>query len=89
MIDARLFDNVSEALNKLAPPGMQTFKDDVLQNLRANIQTALDKMELVTREEFDVQQALLVRTREKLDQLESRVTELEAQQSNAAAASQE
>lgn len=82
MIDARLFDNVSDTLNKLAPPGMQAFKDDLLQNLRANIQTMLDKMELVTREEFDVQQALLARTREKLEQLEERVAVLEAQQNN-------
>ena len=82
MIDARLFDNVSEALNKLAPPGIQTLKDDVLQNLRANMQAILDKMDLVTREEFDVQQALLARTREKLEQLEERVAVFEAQQNN-------
>ena len=89
MIDARLFDNVAETLNKLAPPGMQTFKDDVLQNLRANMQSMLDKMDLVTREEFDVQQALLARTREKLDLLEARVATLEEQQNNATTASQE
>ena len=89
MIDARLFDNVAETLNKLAPPGMQTLKDDVLQNLRANMQTMLDKMDLVTREEFDVQQALLARTREKLDLLEARVATLEAQQNNEATPSQE
>lgn len=82
MIDARLFDNVSDTLSKLAPPGMQAFKDDLLQNLRANIQTMLDKMELVTQEEFDVQQALLARTREKLEQLEERVAVLEAEQNN-------
>ena len=47
------------------------------KNLRAALQAVLSKMELVTREEFDVQSAVLQRSREKLEALEARVVELE------------
>ena len=77
MIDSHLFDTIAESLNKLTPPGAAEIKEDFKRNIRANIQTALEKMELVTREEFDVQQALLTKMREKLAELERRVVELE------------
>ena len=47
--------------------------------MRQRIQAALARMDLVTREEFDVQSAVLARTREKLQHLEARVAELERQ----------
>ena len=50
---------------------------DVEKNLRALLSSALSRLDLVTREEFDIQQQLLVRTREKLQQMEVRVAELE------------
>jgi ubiquinone biosynthesis accessory factor UbiK len=50
---------------------------DVQRNLRAAVGSALQKMDLVTREEFDIQAAVLARTREKLEALEQRVAELE------------
>ncbi|MES2408080.1 MAG: accessory factor UbiK family protein [Pseudomonadota bacterium] len=52
---------------------------DIEKNVRTMMQSALQKLELVTREEFDVQQEVLLRTREKLIELESRVAQLEAQ----------
>ncbi|MDD5240918.1 MAG: accessory factor UbiK family protein [Sulfuricella sp.] len=52
---------------------------DVEKNLRAVLQGAFTKLDLVTREEFDVQQAVLLRTREKLEALEARVARFEAQ----------
>jgi BMFP domain-containing protein YqiC len=51
---------------------------DVEKNIRALLQGAFAKLDLVTREEFEVQQAVLLRTREKLAALEARVAELEA-----------
>lgn len=51
---------------------------DIEKNVRAMMQTALQKLDLVTREEFDVQQEVLLRTREKLTELESRLALLEA-----------
>lgn len=53
---------------------------DVEKNMRAMLTTLFSKLDLVTREEFDVQQAVLIRTREKLDLLEARLAELEGQQ---------
>ena len=50
---------------------------DVEKNLRALLSSALSRLDLVTREEFDIQQQLLVRTREKLQQMEDRVAEME------------
>jgi hypothetical protein len=65
-------------LNKL-PSGLQDVQRDVEKNLRAALQSALAKLDLVTREEFEVQSAVLLRSREKLEALEQRIAELEAQ----------
>ncbi|GBL44773.1 hypothetical protein SFMTTN_0574 [Sulfuriferula multivorans] len=51
---------------------------DIEKNIRAMMQSALQKLDLVTREEFDVQQEVLLRTREKLTELETRLAQLEA-----------
>ena len=50
---------------------------DIEKNLRAVLQSVFNKLDLVTREEFDVQQAVLLRTREKLEQLEIKVARME------------
>ncbi len=59
------------------PKGFQTLQADVEKNLHSLVQAALSRMNLVTREEFDVQSAVLRRTREKLDRLEKQLAELE------------
>ncbi len=51
---------------------------DVEKNMRAMLAGFFDKLDLVTREEFDIQAKVLARTREKLDALEARVAELES-----------
>lgn len=61
------------------PADMGILKQDLEKNLHAALQQALAKMDLVTRKEFDVQCAVLARTREKLEALEKQVAELEAQ----------
>ena len=78
MIDARLFDDLAEGLGKLLPPGASKLKTDFEDNARAMLQNSLGKMDLVTREEFDIQMKVLERTREKLDALEKRLAELES-----------
>ncbi|MGH8671607.1 MAG: accessory factor UbiK family protein [Burkholderiales bacterium] len=50
---------------------------DLEKNLHAMLQSLFSRLDLVTREEFDVQQTVLIRTREKLARLETRLTELE------------
>ena len=78
MIDARVFDDLAARLDSLLPPGARRAGEDFRKNARATLQGALGNLDLVTREEFDVQGAVLARTREKLEALEARVAALEA-----------
>lgn len=78
MIDPKLFDDFARRVADAMPPGLRQLQTDAEKNLRAVLQSAFSKMNLVTREEFDVQQAVLARTRAKLDEMERRVAALEA-----------
>lgn len=71
-------DNLAKRLSSLVPEPLQATQQDIESNLRSGLESGLRKMNLVTREEFDVQTAVLLRTREKLEQLEKRLAELEA-----------
>lgn len=77
MLDPKLFDDLSQRLAEGMPKGLQVLQDDLQRNLRAGLESTLGRLNLVTREEFDVQQAVLARTREKLKALEVRVAALE------------
>lgn len=79
MIDPKHLDDLSRKLAASVPAGLQTLKQDMERNMRATLEAALVKMDLVTREEFEVQSAVLARTREKLQRLEALVAELERQ----------
>jgi BMFP domain-containing protein YqiC len=59
--------------------GQNTVSQDIQRNLRALIQSGLAKMDVVTRDEFDAQAAVLERTRAKLDALEQQLAELAKQ----------
>jgi BMFP domain-containing protein YqiC len=63
--------------NQAFVPGAQALGDEVQMQVRSAMTSALQKMNLVTREEFDTQQAVLMRSREKLDALEQQIAELE------------
>lgn len=65
---------IAEAIVDVLP---QNIAKDVRSNARVVVQSALEKMDLVSREELDVQEKVLQRTREKLEALEARITELE------------
>lgn len=75
MIKTQVLDDLSKKIRELAASGPTA---DAERNVRALLQGAFTKLELVNREEFDVQTELLRRTREKLAQLETRLDELEA-----------
>ncbi|MDJ0806173.1 MAG: accessory factor UbiK family protein [Gammaproteobacteria bacterium] len=79
MIDPKTLDDLASRLASSLPGGMQILTDDLKKNLRVNLEAGLAKLDLVTREEFDVQSAVLERTREKLHRLESQLAELEKQ----------
>jgi BMFP domain-containing protein YqiC len=77
MIDPKLFDDLAKRVAGNAPAGLQLLQEDLQKNLRAALEAGLSHLDLVTREEFDVPAAVLARTREKLEKLERRVSELE------------
>jgi BMFP domain-containing protein YqiC len=70
-------DKLARTLAESVPGAMRSVRDDLEQNFRGILKGAVDRLDLVTREEFDVQQAVLARTREKLEALEHRLADLE------------
>lgn len=78
MIDPRRFDDLARRIQANLPPGIEGVREDATRNIRALIAAGIARMDLVEREEFDVQSAVLARTREKLETLERRVRQLEA-----------
>lgn len=77
MIDAKIFDDISQRIAGQMPSGLQLLQDDLKKNVRAAVEASLTHLNLVTREEFDVQAKVLARTRAKLEDLEKQVAELE------------
>ena len=77
MIDLAQLDDLARRLSGLVPPGMREGREELQQNFKSVLQSGLARLDLVTREEFDVQRAVLLRTREKLEQLEREVQALE------------
>ena len=78
MPDSSIFDDIARRLSDAMPASAQAVQDDLEKNLRAAAQATFAKLDLVTREEFDVQRKLLARSRAKIDLLEKQVSELEA-----------
>jgi BMFP domain-containing protein YqiC len=75
------FDDLAKKITDLLPDNVLQLRKDLEANIRVLLQNALSKMNLVTREEVDVQAALLQRTREKLDKLDKLLRELEKKNS--------
>ena len=75
--DPRLIDDLARRLAGAVPESVLALRRDLEQNFKGVLQSQLAKLDLVTREEFDVQAAVLKRTREKLAALEKRLAGLE------------
>ena len=75
--DPRLIDDLARRLAGSVPESVVALRRDLEQNFKGVLQSGLARLDLVTREEFDVQAAVLRRTREKLEALEQRLAELE------------
>lgn len=71
-------EGLAKKLADAVPEGLRSVREDVEQNFRSVLRGGLAKLDLVTREEFEVQEAVLARTREKLDALEQRIADYEA-----------
>jgi len=77
MIDLRHIDELARRLTALVPEGLRESGAELQEHFKATLQAGLGRLDLVTREEFDVQRAVLLRTREKLDALQARLDALE------------
>ena len=85
MIDLSHLDDLARRLSALVPPGVREGREELQQNFKSVLQSGLARLDLVTREEFEVQRAVLLRTREKLEALERTLAQLEAQLGGTAA----
>lgn len=73
-MDSKFLDDLNRRMKELVDASPAR---DIEKNLRALMSSTFSRLDLVTREEFDVQQEVLKRTREKLEQMEAKVAELE------------
>lgn len=76
MIDNQTLNELADKLSSVIPDSVKTLKSDVDNNIKAVLESSLRQMNLVSREEFDVQSALLERTLNKLQELEQQLDEL-------------
>ena len=77
MIDNQTLNELTDKISELIPDSIKMIQDDAHKNIRAVIESTLSNMHLVSREEFDVQTALLARTQERLQQLEKQLEQLQ------------
>ena len=77
--DPRFLEDLAKRLSESMPPQLAALKADVEANFKSVLQAGLTKLDLVTRQEFDVQAGVLARTREKLGALEARLAALEGE----------
>ena len=76
--DPKSLDDLARRLADAVPPGLAALKNDLEQNFKAVLQSGLTKLDLVSRQEFDIQSGVLRRSRERLEELEARIAALEA-----------
>jgi ubiquinone biosynthesis accessory factor UbiK len=76
MFDPKQFDEVANKLFAALPTSLQNFEKEIQQKFKEVLQSAFSRMDLITREEFDVQCKVLARTREKLELLQEQVDQL-------------
>ena len=79
-IDLAHIDELARRLSSLVPGSLRDSREELQQNFKSVLQTGLGKLDLVTRDEFDVQRAVLLRTRDKLNELQRVVARMEAAQ---------
>ena len=79
MIDLATIDDLARRLSGLLPPGLRDSREELQQNFKAVLQAGQARLDLVTREEFEVQRAVLRQTREKVEALQRTLADLEAQ----------
>ena len=81
MLEPKKLEELAKQVAEILPPGVKTVAEGVETKVKQVIQNQLARLDFVSREEFDVQTKVLHRTREKLEALETRVADLEKNQS--------
>jgi BMFP domain-containing protein YqiC len=76
-MEKKVLDDLASKLADAVPGDLQALRNDLESNFRGLLQNGLNKLDLVTREEFDVQRKVLERTREKLERMEQELEELQ------------
>ena len=79
-MDNKIIEDLARRLADAVPPGISAIRDDIEKNFRVLLQSGLTRMDMVTREEFEVQTRVLQRTREKLERLEARLQAMQQEQ---------
>jgi len=74
-----IFEDLASKIGGILPPAPASLKKEIEDNIRHILHSSFEHLDLVTREEFEIQAAVLQRTRMKLEQLEKKVTEMENQ----------
>ena len=82
MNDQPFIDRIMMELSQRLPAGLGQLREEVENNARAVLREAVTRLDLISREEFDIQQQVLARTRARLEQLEQEVRQLEQQLAN-------
>ncbi len=80
MLDPKKIEEMARQIGSAIPPKFREVADDIEGKIKVVLQAKLSQLDFVSREEFDVQRQVLLRTREKLEQLELQVQQLLAQQ---------
>ncbi|GGO66514.1 ubiquinone biosynthesis accessory factor UbiK [Bowmanella pacifica] len=79
MLDPKKIEEIAKQISDSIPPGVKSVAEGAEAKVKQVLQSQLSKLDFVSREEFDVQTQVLVRTREKLTAMEERLAELEKQ----------
>lgn len=78
MINAKKIEEIAQQVSNAIPPGVKTMANDFEDKAKTILQNKLSQLDVVSREEFDVQTQVLIKTRAKLTELEAKLSELEA-----------
>ena len=75
-LNNKIIDEINEKMNAYIPSGLKSIAGEFENNLKSVLKSTFERLELVTREEFDIQQQVLFKTRQKLEALEKQVDDL-------------
>lgn len=79
MFDPKQFEDAAKKLFSALPTGFQNIEKEIEQKFKEILQATFSRLDVITRDEFDVQTKVLIRTREKVDALEAQVATLLSQ----------